>query len=216
MAGRNKTPQPGVGVPDARRRNSNIAYHGLVLNSLPVDATTALDVGCGEGMLCRRLAHRAGMRRVVGIDPDTPSIELARQQSPGDSRITYLDRNFNDHGLAPASFDAVVSVATLHHLDAEEALTTMSGLLRLGGTLVVIGLARSRLPRDLGWELLSALNYLPRRLLRRRWEHPSPTVWPPPHNYDELRSLSDRLLPGSRFRRHLQWRYSLVWTKPNG
>lgn len=200
-------------MPDARRRNSNIAYHGLVLSSLPDDTSAVLDVGCGEGMLCRRLASRPGIRRVVGIDPHAPSIELARQQSPGDSRITYLDRDFSDHGLAPASFDAVVSVATLHHLDAKDALTTMSGLLRPGGALVVIGLARSRLPHDLGWELLSVLNYLPRRL-RPRWEHPSPKVWPPPHTYDELRSLSARLLPGSRFRRHLQWRYSLVWTKP--
>lgn len=199
-------------VPDDRRWNSNIEYHDLIVRSVPRTAAEVLDVGCGEGMLCRRLGRRHA--RVVGIDPHAPSIERARAQSRGDAGISFLHGDFNEHHFDPESFDAVVSVATLHHLDAEAALAAMAALLRPGGTLVVIGLARSRLPRDLGWEALSTLAFLPRRLPRSWWEHPSPIVWPPPLRYDELRALSAEVLPGSRFRRRLQWRYSLTWTKP--
>ena len=39
-------------------------------------------------------------------------------------------------------------------------------------------------------------------------------VWPPPLTYRDMRQLADRVLPGARYRRHLYWRYSLVWTKP--
>ena len=30
----------------------------------------------------------------------------------------------------------------------------------------------------------------------------------------QVRETAARLLPGVRYRRHLLWRYSLVWTKP--
>ncbi len=30
----------------------------------------------------------------------------------------------------------------------------------------------------------------------------------------EVRATARRLLPGARYRRHLLWRYSLVWRKP--
>lgn len=197
---------------DEDRWNSNIEYHALVARSIPDEAKDVLDIGCGEGMLSRRL--RRNHAQVTGIDADPRSIDLAREQSDRNLGITYLCEDFNDHPFADESFDAIVSVATLHHLDARAGLRRMSSLLRPGGTLVVIGLARSRIPCDLGWEAVSALTFLPHRLVRKRWEHPSPMVWPPPHTYGELRTLSTEVLPGSRFRRHLQWRYSLVWTKP--
>jgi hypothetical protein len=29
-----------------------------------------------------------------------------------------------------------------------------------------------------------------------------------------VRTIAARILPGVRYRRHVMWRYSLVWTKP--
>jgi hypothetical protein len=40
----------------------------------------------------------------------------------------------------------------------------------------------------------------------------APIVWPPPERYSTMRRLANELLPGVRWRRHLLWRYSLVWT----
>ena len=32
----------------------------------------------------------------------------------------------------------------------------------------------------------------------------------------EVRAIAGRLLPGVRYRRHLLFRYSLLWSKPSG
>lgn len=35
-----------------------------------------------------------------------------------------------------------------------------------------------------------------------------------PRDYAEVRRIAARLLPGVRYRRHVLWRFSLVWTRP--
>src|SRR5215468_3912266 len=60
--------------------NHNTHYYPLVLAAVPPGCQRVLDVGCGEGMLARRLVHRG--RQVVGIDQDAASIEAARRQGP--------------------------------------------------------------------------------------------------------------------------------------
>jgi hypothetical protein len=56
-----------------------------------------------------------------------------------------------------------------------------------------------------------------RHVLGRRYlQHDAPTVWPPPLAYTEVRRIAQRVLPGVVYRRHLLWRYSLVWTRPDG
>lgn len=199
---------------DGDRWNTNIHYHGVAVRALGPQVERVLDVGCGEGMLCRRLRRTAA--DVVGIDTHGESIELARAQSSGVTGLTYLEADFLRHAFAPGSFDGVVSVATLHHMDPVAALTRMAHLLRPGGTLAVIGLARSELPADIPAELVAVTAGCYHRLRQRkhRWEHPSPIVWPPPHTYREIRAVAGSVLPGVRYRRHAQWRYSLIWRKP--
>lgn len=41
----------------------------------------------------------------------------------------------------------------------------------------------------------------------------APTLWPPPLGWDAVRSISAAILPGVVYRRHVLWRYSLVWVK---
>lgn len=193
-----------------RRWNHNIHYYPLVLAAVPPGCQRVLEVGCGEGMLARQLACR--VPRVVGIDQDAANIELARGQGPG-GQVEFVCGDFLAHPFPLASFGLVTCVAALHHMDAAAALARMGQLLVPGGTLVVIGLARSR-PPDLPWEAAAAIANLGHRVAKSYWEHPLPTVWPPPHTYRQIRALAGHILPGVRFRRHLLWRYSLVWVKP--
>ena len=65
---------PDSFVPDDQRWNRNIHYHPLLL--AVADHGRVLDVGCGGGLLTRQLADQVA--EVIGIDPDLPSIELAR------------------------------------------------------------------------------------------------------------------------------------------
>src|SRR4249919_1393833 len=94
------------------RWNHNLHYHPLLIDAVP-PGSSVLDVGCGEGMLTRELAGRA--RSVLGVDLDAPSIELARA-STSEANVEFLCADVLQHPFEPAGFDAVVSVATLHHL----------------------------------------------------------------------------------------------------
>jgi len=192
-----------------RRWNHNIHYYPLILAAVPAGCERVLDVGCGEGMLARELACRVA--RVVGIDQDAASIEAARSQGPG-GQVEFVCGDFLTYPFPPASFSMITCVAALHHMDAAAALARMSQLLVPGGTLVIVGLARSQLP-DLPWEAVAVIANLGCRVAKGYWEQPSPVVWPPPHSYRQIRVLAGQALPGVRYRRHLLWRYSLVWVK---
>nr|WP_067539804.1 class I SAM-dependent methyltransferase [Nocardia crassostreae] len=197
-------------MPDGERWNGNIHYHRLLGEAVRAGGAV-LDVGCGEGMLARRLHARGA--RVTGIDLDEAGIELARKQSP-EGEIEYVCGDFLSYPFEAESFDGIVSVATLHHMDAAAGLVKMKELLRPGGTLAVVGLARDVLPRDLPWILAGTGAFTWFRLTKAKWEHPSTIVWPPPVTYAEMSEIARDMLPGSRFRRHVMWRYSLAWTKP--
>lgn len=46
------------------------------------------------------------------------------------------------------------------------------------------------------------------------WVSSAPTKLPPPYHYAEVRALVRSTLPDARYRRHVLWRYSVIWTKP--
>ena len=195
----------------SKRWNHNIHYHAVVLRALRGPRERALDIGCGEGILARKLSQR--VRHVVALDADAPSIELARQGDPA-PEIEYLLGDFVTYPFAPGSFDFVACVAALHHMDEPEALRRMRELLRPGGTLAAVGLARSRSLVDLTLDVAATVVTRVLRVADTYWESPAPTVWPPPHTYREIARIVQDTLPQARFRRHLLWRYSIVWTKP--
>jgi len=192
------------------RWNHNIHYHPLIVAAVPPGARV-LDVGCGEGILTRELAARAGS--VLGIDVDAASIERARATTT-ERNVDYVCADVMRHPLAVANFDAVVSVATLHHLGTEAGLMRLSELVRPGGVLAVLGLASSELPRDLAREFAAAIATRLYRLRRGYWEHSAPKVWNSPDSYSEVKRVAQRCLPGVTYRRYLLWRYSLVWLSP--
>ena len=205
----------------------NLHYHRVILDAVPAGCERALDVGCGQGALTRRL--RRVVPHVLGIDRDQRSIELARA-NPAAAGIGYVLGDFLATPFRPGSVDLVTSVASLHHMDAEAALRRMADLLRPGGVLAVVGLARvtspagaARLvPAMIGTRVHEAAS-----AARRRGaggppgqggvggEYQSPIVWPPPLSYAATRRLAARVLPGARYRVRLYWRYTLVWTKPS-
>jgi 2-polyprenyl-3-methyl-5-hydroxy-6-metoxy-1,4-benzoquinol methylase len=196
-----------MSVMPRRRWNHNIHYHRLIVNAIPSAASTALDIGCGEGTLCRTL--RAHVRHVTGLDTDPASIAAARAAG-GD--IDYYLGDFLTHPFDLASFDVITSVAALHHLDHEAALRRIQELLRPGGTLTIIGVAR----RSLTDAPYDAAGFIAHRILTRRhgyWQHPSPTLQPT-QTHRQLRRTYATLLPGARYRRHILFRYSLHWRKP--
>ena len=191
--------------------NANIQYHSLLIGAIPQPAQRVLDVGCGDGVLTSQLAQ-AGVRCVVGLDLDASVLERARARH-ADSAIEWVTGDIFRVPFERGAFDAVVSVATLHHVDAEHGLVRFADLVRPGGVVAVIGLAANN-----WWDVPYAAIALSARttagLIRGHWEHSAPMAWPPPETYREMKQIANRVLPGVRYRRHLLGRYSLIWRKP--
>jgi 2-polyprenyl-3-methyl-5-hydroxy-6-metoxy-1,4-benzoquinol methylase len=59
--------------------NHNLHYHRVIIDVIAPDCQRALDIGCGQGALTRRL--RQLVPEVTGIDRDERSIALARSRA---------------------------------------------------------------------------------------------------------------------------------------
>ncbi|MFD2473671.1 class I SAM-dependent methyltransferase [Amycolatopsis silviterrae] len=187
--------------------NTNVARHPGILRAVPAGCSTALDVGCGDGLLARKLA--AVVPSVTGVDSSPEMIAQARSQAPG----TFIEGDFLAADLG--TYDFVCSVATIHHLDFEAALRRMRDVLHPGGALVVVGLARdASLPDRLKTIAAAPIVRIVKTLRRAHGPEGMPAMQPS-MSYREVRTTARRLLPGVRYRRHVLRRYSLTWRKPS-
>jgi len=199
----------------------NNHYHGYLLRQLPAHVDRSLDVGCGTGMFARLLAARSG--RVLGLDFAPEMIARARARSGEHTNITYEVADVRTWSWPAASFDCIASIATLHHLPLAETLGQMAGALRSGGVLLILDLYQAATPADFAVSGLAVPVSVALRLLHNRGLHdplPVREAWAAhgPHDHyltlAEVRRVAGQLLPGARVRRHLFYRYSLVWRKP--
>jgi ubiquinone/menaquinone biosynthesis C-methylase UbiE len=192
--------------------NHNVHYQPVILKAVPEGCGPALDVGCGDGMLACRLAERCA--EVTGIDRDPRMIALARARAGERPQVTFVEADFLAHDFQSASFDFVCANTSLHHMDFAAALTELARILRPGGRLAVIGLAADKSVKDRlagAPGVPAALFY---RAIYRKGGSGAPIV-DPDMSWREVRAEAGRLLPGVRYRRHLLWRYSLLWGKPD-
>ncbi len=192
------------------RWNHNIQYHRLILDAVP-QGGRVLDVGCGEGTLAREMAAQAA--QVVGLDRHDASLTLARSITDA-ANVNFLCADLMQHPFKSETFDAVISVATLHHLGTAAGLEVMRDLVRPGGIIAVIGLASSEYPDDLLWDISGVVLTRLFRLKRCYWEHPSPIKHNISDSYRRVQGIAEQILPGARFQRLVLWRFSLIWQKP--
>ncbi len=181
-------------------------------------AREVLDVGCGTGNLLARLHRRVGAVEGLEPDPDTAALAGTRfEHIPG---ITVTRAGFEDRG-PDRRWDAITLVAVLHHLPLEPTLRELRGALTPAGRLVVVGCHRDEGLADLLTGLVSLLLNPFVGLV----QHPTPATEPPPYmrapttepsrTLAEIRTAAARELPGSRVRRRLFWRHTLVYDHPS-
>jgi SAM-dependent methyltransferase len=189
-----------------------VHYQPVILGAVPAGCGRALDVGCGDGLLAVRLAERCA--EVTGVDRDARMIALARARAQGaPGRLTFVEADFLACPLEEASYDFVCANTSLHHMDFARALTAMAWALRPGGRLAVIGVAANASAGDyLAGAPGIPVNWLYRAFCRQGSS--GAPVREPAMTWAEVRATASRLLPGVRYRRHLLWRYSLLWQKP--
>ncbi|MGV9821807.1 class I SAM-dependent methyltransferase [Nocardia xishanensis] len=185
-------------------RNHNTRYHPWLLAKTPSSARTALDVGCGDGLLARKLA--AHCREVVGIDADAAALA----QASATDRVRFEQADFREFS---GTFDYVTTVATLHHVPLEEGLAALRRLVAPGGTLAVVGLWKMTPRRDAAYlpllPLIWAIDRYPPRPTG-----PDVAMRDPEETLDNIRACAAKTLPGARIRRRLMFRYTLLWQRP--
>lgn len=150
-------------------------------------------------------------------------LKQARERSAGYPNIDYVETDVMTYALPDARFDCIASIATLHHLPLGDVLPKLKDALKPGGVLLVLDLCRDD---GLG-DLFQSAVAIPVNLAFDRMKNGSGKSSPEAraawaaHGHDEVypslgdvrRACAD-LLPGAQVKRHLFWRYSLVWTKP--
>jgi SAM-dependent methyltransferase len=97
-----------------------------------------LDVACGPGLVALHLAEAAG--HVTGLDLTPAMLDKARelQGKVGLDNLSWDLGRADSLPYPEASFDAVVTRFSFHHLkDPERALTEMVRVCRAGGRVVV-------------------------------------------------------------------------------
>jgi 2-polyprenyl-3-methyl-5-hydroxy-6-metoxy-1,4-benzoquinol methylase len=194
------------------RWNHNVQFHGWILRHVPARCESALDVGCGDGVLTWQLAARVD--QVTGIDVSPAMIALARQ-THARSSITYVAGDVMSSSLPEASFDFIAAVAVLHHLPLEHGLERLAGLLRPRGVLAVVGLARNSTVLDYAYSAASVPLSRVVRVFTGYWDSPAPRL-DPLQTFPEIRQVAATALPHADVRRRLFFRYTLLWRKDDG
>jgi SAM-dependent methyltransferase len=192
--------------------NHNIRYEGLILRSVPHHCHQALEVGCGAGLLAKRLADLSSA--VIGMDVDHRALLLAtRPLGKADSRVHFVEADLLSFPFSPSSFDFITMVATLHQLPLRPALAALRELLRPAGTLAIVGLYRHQTATDFALDALAVPTSWVLRGLHGYFEPPTRKQMPK-ETLREIRRASADLLPGAVARRRLLFRYLLIWKKP--
>jgi ubiquinone/menaquinone biosynthesis C-methylase UbiE len=199
---------------------ANNHYHNFLLEHVPRNCEDALEIGCGTGAFARLLAKRC--KRVVALDVSSEMIRVGRSRSTEFDNLEFQLADAMTWGFPQSHFDFICSIATLHHLQQRELFVKIKDALKPSGVLVVLDLVESNslIERMLdvfgfcvsgGLRLLHNGRLKPPAAVRAAWEQHGK------HDHystvTQMRALADEILPGANVRRHLLWRYSLVYQK---
>ncbi|HZU77777.1 MAG TPA: bifunctional 2-polyprenyl-6-hydroxyphenol methylase/3-demethylubiquinol 3-O-methyltransferase UbiG [Dehalococcoidia bacterium] len=138
-----------------------LAYFRLVFDELSLDprGKTALDVGCGGGLLAEEVAHLGC--NVTGVDPSASSLATARAHAARSGlAIEYRQGTAEALPFPNASFDLVYCCDVLEHVDdVGKAVAEAARALRPGGVYLYDTINRTfpsrlvyiKLFQDWGW-----------------------------------------------------------------
>ncbi|MBD2313327.1 class I SAM-dependent methyltransferase [Desertifilum sp. FACHB-1129] len=204
------------------RWDHNSHYHPFLLKHLPANCPNVLEVGCGGGEFSRLLAQRA--ESVTAIDLSPAMIERAKRESFTYPHLQFQVADILEWEIPDEQFNAIASIATVHHIPLETLLPRLKAALKPGGKLLILDLVENAQLQDFLLDFVAVpLNWILQFWHNRRFR-PTPeaiALWREHIRTDKYLTLSQakqlysQYLEGAIVRRHLFWRYSMVWQKPS-
>ncbi len=199
---------------------ANNHYHDFLLSHVPQNCENALEIGCGTGAFARLLAKRS--KHVVALDLSSEMIRVARTRSSQLDNLEFQLADAMTWSFPQSHFDFICSIATLHHVQQRELFVKIKDALKPKGVLLVLDLVASnslveRMLDVFGLGVSGSLRLIhngrlkPPAEVRKAWEQHGQ------HDHystvSQMQTLAHEILPGATVRRHLLWRYSLVYQK---
>lgn len=191
--------------------NHNTAYHKWIISKVK-GKNKVLDVGCGDGLLVYRLASVCN--QVIGIDLHSPSVEKAKQRLHNFKNASVMEIGFEEFKGEPNSFDAIIFVASLHHMDLDFCINKSIELLKPNGQLLIVGLAH---PYTIFDKIIEIGRVLPAKI-GDLFHDVKGDVGAPIADWKEslqdIRNIAKNKLPNAKIKQALYYRYLLSWIKP--
>lgn len=106
-----------------------------------------LDVGCGTGVFFEVLKRQYPAQKIIGVDPDSQSLEIAKKRLAQHRNIELIQAFGEAIPLASGSVDVVFSTLALHHMPNEakrKTIAEMHRVLKPEGTVVITDFGPSR------------------------------------------------------------------------
>ena len=180
------------------------------------------DIGCGTSEFTRLLAKQA--QNVVAIDLSPNTIEIAQERSREYTNIDFQVADIMQWEFPKEHFDAIVSIAALHHLPVEQLLPNLQAALVPGGKLVILDLLKYESIQDSLSDIIAVpLNWTLQRLRNSQIKR-SPEALEAMREHlrtdeyltlSQVRKIYTNSLGEAKIKKHLFWRYSIVWEKPS-
>jgi 2-polyprenyl-6-hydroxyphenyl methylase/3-demethylubiquinone-9 3-methyltransferase len=110
----------------------------------PLSGKSALDVGCGAGLLCEPLARLGAT--VTGIDAAVENVDVARAHAEGQGLV--IDYQAGEVGTLDGRFDLVTCLEVIEHVaDPQAFAAALADRLAPGGLLILSTPNRTALSR---------------------------------------------------------------------
>ena len=112
-----------------------LTFHYMLATKYIDKSDHVLDIASGMGYGSRILSKYA--RRIIGADCDLETIELAKKTSLSFENIDFSIEDVTSMSFDSESFDKVVSMETIEHVDVKKYCEEIYRVLKPGGLLIL-------------------------------------------------------------------------------